>query len=178
MNGVLQFDTLILDGIHAHLTCHFLDRVMPWITALGDKGFLWIGITLVLLVWKRYRKTAFTLAVSLLICLVAGNLVLKPLVGRERPFEAGSVTELLIDAPEDFSFPSGHTMASFAAAGVLMASDKRLGIPALCIAVLIAFSRLYLYVHYPTDVLAGAALGLFVSFLSCRLCGLKPAKKG
>ena len=77
--------------------------------------------------------------------------------------------ELLVKTLSDFSFPSGHTLASFEAATVLMIRDKRFGIPALILAILIALSRLYLYVHYPTDVLAGALLGVFIGIFACFL---------
>lgn len=177
METILQLDTAVLDWIHRYMSCGFLDHIMPMLSFLGNKGGLWIGTAAVLLFCKRHRKTGLAMLVSLGLCLVIGNLILKPLVGRARPFEGGAMTTLLIEAPLDFSFPSGHTMTSFASAGVLLAADKRLGIPALCLAVLIAFSRLYLYVHYPTDVLAGAVLGLAVSFVSCRLCRLKPGKQ-
>lgn len=90
---------------------------------------------------------------------VVGNLILKNLVARSRPFSLNTTVNLLISAPTDYSFPSGHTMASFVAAMILYHTDKRLGIPALMLAFLIAFSRLYLYVHFPSDVIAGALIG-------------------
>ena len=111
------------------------------------------------------------MAAALLMGLVVCNIILKPLVGRIRPFDYellhfGKVIPLLIEAPTDFSFPSGHTIASAEAAGVLLLHDKRLGIPAAILAALIAFSRLYLYVHYPTDVLAALVLGIGIALLA------------
>jgi undecaprenyl-diphosphatase len=100
---------------------------------------------------------------SLLLCFLLGNLLLKPLVGRIRPCDIHSSIPLLIARPTDYSFPSGHTMSSFAAANIIFHANVELGIAAYILALLIAFSRLYLYVHYPSDVLAGMILGLFVS---------------
>lgn len=174
---ILQLDNAILNWIHTALRCDLLDWAMPYITALGNKGLLWILLGLILLLIKKHRKTAVTLAFSLLLCLFIGNMVLKPLVARIRPFEANGIETLLIEQPTDFSFPSGHTMSSFAAAGVLMTADKKLGIPALALAALIAFSRLYLYVHYPSDVLAGMALGIAISFFAQKICQSKFTKK-
>ena len=109
---------------------------------------------------------ALALIMGLLLC----NLTLKPLVARIRPYDYQLAffqknIPLLIEAQHDFSFPSGHTIASFEAAVALTLHHKKLGIAAIVLAVLIAFSRLYLYVHYPTDVLAGMVVGV-VSALS------------
>jgi undecaprenyl-diphosphatase len=108
------------------------------------------------------------LALDVLLC----NVMLKPLVGRMRPFTVNTGVELLINAPKDFSFPSGHTAASFAAAFALLFVKNKLWIPSMILASLIAFSRLYLYVHYPTDVLAGILLGLIVSVAANVICRL------
>ena len=97
---------------------------------------------------------------------------IKPLVGRIRPYDINTAVGLLIPRPTDFSFPSGHTGASFAAAAALEDSNYRLRIPAWVLAVLIAFSRLYLYVHYPTDVLAGAMLGILTGWTATEMVRL------
>ena len=167
-----SFDLPILDWIAAHMTCPPLDRLMPPITALANGGILWIGVALVLLVTAKHRKTGIQLAAALLLGLVVCNLGMKPLFARIRPFDYqlehfGKTVRLLIAAPHDYSFPSGHTIASFEAAAVLLANSKRLGIPALILAMLIAFSRLYLYVHYPTDVLVSGVLGTAIGLFAC-----------
>lgn len=110
---------------------------------------------------------------ALVLGLILGNGVLKNLFQRVRPYdlENALVQVPLIAKPGDWSFPSGHTLASFEAATVLMIRDKRFGIPALILACLIAFSRLYLYVHFPSDVLAGAILGIFFGFLGVLIVG-------
>lgn len=168
------FDLPILDGIAAQLHCAFLDTLMPLITALGNGGIFWIALALVLICIPKYRKAGLAMGASLLIGLLVCNLTLKPLVARMRPYDYqlthfGKNISLLIAKPRDYSFPSGHTIASFEAAVALTAHHKRWGIPALVLASLIAFSRLYLYVHYPTDVLASVVLGTGFAFLGSYL---------
>ena len=111
---------------------------------------------------------------SMLIGVVLCNMILKPWVGRIRPYDYqlehfGKTIQLLVATPHDYSFPSGHTIASFEAAVALTVHNRKLGIPAMILAVLIAFSRMYLYVHYPTDVLASVILGTAIAFLGCFL---------
>lgn len=177
-----SFDLPLLDWISTHFGCPFLDAVMPAISFLGNGGWIWIATALILLCIPKYRKIGVAMSVALLMGLVVCNLLLKPLVGRMRPFDYqlfhfGRIIPLLIDAPTDFSFPSGHTIASFEAATVLMLHKKTWGIPAMVLACLIAFSRLYLYVHYPTDVLTSVVLGVGIAFLAVNFvnkgCALK-----
>ena len=170
------FDLPILDWIQAHLQCGFLDAVMPVITLFGEHGLFWIICAVILILTKKYRKAGLSMGVALLMGLIVCNLTLKPLIMRIRPYDYqlqnfGVTINLLIDGLHDFSFPSGHTIASFEACTVLMLNDKRLGIPATILAVLVAFSRLYLYVHYPTDVLAAVVLGIAFGFLGNGLGG-------
>ena len=165
------FDLPILRWITENLRTPLGDAVMPAITFLGDGGWIWIAAALVLLLIPKYRKTGLTMAVALLIGLIVCNLTLKPLVARMRPFDYellyfGRVIPLLVETPTDFSFPSGHTIASVETATILLLHDKRIGIPAAILAALIAFSRLYLYVHYPTDVLSSLALGAAIAYLA------------
>ena len=159
----------ILDWIQAHLCCGFLDAVLPVITRTADHGELWIILALVLLVIRSQRKYGAAVACGLVLDLVSCNLLLKPLVGRIRPFAVNTAVELLVKAPLDSSFPSGHTAASFAAVFALKAAGSPLWKPALAVAVVIAFSRLYLYVHWPSDVLAGVLLGAAVGWAGAKL---------
>ncbi len=166
-----NFDLPILQWIEENLWCPVGDALMPRITHLGDGGIVWIALALMLLCIPKWRKTGLSMALALLMGLLVCNLWLKPMVGRLRPFDYqlqcyGRVIELLIAAPKDFSFPSGHTIASFEAATVLLLRSRKWGIPALLLAVLIAFSRLYLYVHYPTDVIASVVLGTLFGLLA------------
>ena len=150
----------ILDALQ---TIHtpVLDAMMCGITRLGDVGIIWILLCIVLLVLPKTRKSGVILMAALLVDLVICNGILKPLVHRIRPFDVRTGIELLVKRPTDFSFPSGHTAASFASVMALyLAGEKKIWISSLGLAVLIAFSRLYLYVHYPTDVLGGVVAGL------------------
>jgi len=166
----VHFDLPILDWIAANLRCAFLDTVMPVITVLGDAGIFWIALSAVFLLIPKYRKAGLSMGIALLIGFIVCNLTLKELCGRIRPYDfADKAMQLLIATPDDPSFPSGHTIASIEAATALAIHDKKLGIPALTLAGLIAFSRLYLYVHYPTDVIASIGLGIGIAFFSCWL---------
>ena len=109
---------------------------------------------------KRYRFTGIAILGALLLDFVTANLLLKPFVARSRPCWINDTVEMLVRVPQDYSFPSGHTMASFAAAGALLFMGHRMGIWAALLAALMGISRLYFYVHFPTDVLAGTVLGL------------------
>ena len=154
----------ILDWIQAHLRCGFLDAVLPVISWTSNHGEIWILLALCLLAVKQTRRQGTTVAVALLMDLLCCNMILKPLIGRVRPFAVRSAVELLVSAPLDASFPSGHTAVSFAAVFALKASGSPLWKPALVLASVIAFSRLYLYVHWPSDVLAGMLLGAALGY--------------
>lgn len=165
-----HFDLPILDWIVANLRCAFLDAVMPVITLLGDGGVFWILVAVALLFFPKYRKVGLGMGAALILGVLVCNVTMKPLLARIRPYDYqlehyGKTIELLISAQHDFSFPSGHTLASFEAATVLAIHNRKMGIPALILACLIAFSRLYLYVHYPTDVLFAVAMGIGFGFL-------------
>ena len=164
-----SLELAILNWIQVHLRCGFLDAVLPAISRTADHGELWILLAVVLLLIKNQRKHGAAMAVGLVLDLVSCNLLLKPLVGRVRPFDVHTAVELLIPPPLDPSFPSGHTAASFAAVLALKTAGSPLWKPALAVAVVMAFSRLYLYVHWPSDVLAGALLGAAVGWAGAKI---------
>ena len=167
----------ILDALQ---TIHnpVLDTVMCGITRLGDAGIIWILLCIVLLVLPKTRKSGVILMAALLVDLVICNGILKPLVHRIRPFDVRTGIELLVKRPTDFSFPSGHTAASFASVMALyLAGEKKIWISSLGLAVLIAFSRLYLYVHYPTDVLGGIIFGCLSGWLGYHIVKFAEGKK-
>ncbi len=167
MDFIINADLAVLDFIREHFANPVLDWFFKIITMFGEAGIFFIAVALVMVCFKKTRKTGFMIGAALALGFLIGNLGLKPLVHRIRPYEyGGRDIALIIDKLDDFSFPSGHTLAAFEAATVLMIRDrKHFGIPALVLAVLIALSRLYLYVHYPSDVLGGAILGTIFGVL-------------
>ena len=140
---------------------------MVGITSLGNAGWIWIALTAVFLILPKYRKCGVRMAIALILDLILCNLVLKPLAARPRPCWIDEQVKLLVAAPKDYSFPSGHSAASFAAAVSIFVMHKKEGAAALILACLIAFSRLYLFVHFPTDVLAGIAVWFYLCFSGC-----------
>lgn len=163
---IQQLDFSILDWILANLRCDFLDYLMPLVTLYAEHGILLIGIGVVLLIFRSHRVCGAAVLSGLTGGLLIGNLFLKNLIARARPCWINTDVSMLVSVPTDYSFPSGHTLHCFIVATVLMYYDKRLGVPALVMAVLVGFSRLYLYVHFPTDVIAGAAIGIGIGILT------------
>ena len=149
MERLFEMEGQLLLWIREVFASPVMDKIMIFISSLANKGMLWIGIGVVLLL---------SLAFNMVIC----NLLLKPLVARTRPYDLLGY-EILVRRLGDYSFPSGHTSASFAAATAIYAIDRRWGAAAYVLAALIGFSRLYLGVHFPTDVLAGAVVGILAA---------------
>ncbi len=166
---MLDIEFSILNFIQNHLRTDFGDIIMPLISKFGNSGMIWLCLSGVLCIIPKYRKVGITMFISIVLDVLLCNVMLKPLVARMRPFTVNTDITLLINAPTDFSFPSGHTTVSFAAAFSLLFSKNKLWIPSIILAILIAFSRLYLYVHYPTDVLAGILLGLIIGIVANRI---------
>lgn len=163
----MELDILLY--INTHLKNDFLDFLMPVISFFSDKGWLWIALAVVLLFTKKYRRYGVALSIGLVLCLVIGNIILKPLIARPRPYDAYSGVELLVEKLSDYSFPSGHTYSAFLGATILFFMNRKIGYAAFAFAVLTAFSRLYLFVHYPTDVLMGIVMGVSFALFSMYL---------
>lgn len=163
-----RVDIAILDAIQEHLRSPLLDTVMLFATHLGDLALVWLVAAAVLIALPRYRRFGVAVFVAVAVTAALGMLVLKPLFGRARPFVTYEFAGLLIPPPSGDSFPSNHSMVSFAAAAALCCLPGKgkgvvaVKVAAVLVACLIAFSRLYLYVHYPTDILAGAVIGAAV----------------
>ena len=169
---VIKIEIQILNWIQSMRT-PILDILMCFITKLGNAGGIWIVLTIILLFIPQKRRTGMILLAALCIDFILCNGILKNLFARVRPYDVNTSIQLLISRPVDFSFPSGHTAASFAAVSALyFAGEHRLWKLFLIPAVLIAFSRLYLYVHYPTDILGGVVCGVIAGYL-----GFKIARK-
>ena len=160
----MDWELAVLDWIQLHLRCAVLDWLLPLVSSWSNHGEVWILLAALLLLLRRQRKYGLAVTLALLLDLAACNLLLKPLIGRGRPFLLRPELVLLVHPPGDASFPSGHTAASFAAVFALRASGSCLWIPACVLASAIAFSRLYLYVHWPTDILGGILLGACVGW--------------
>lgn len=169
MELLQSFDNNILLFIHNNLLNPIADFLLPIITKLGSDGAIWILLSLILISMKKYRKYGFMILLSLVIYLIVGSKIIKPLVARPRPFMELDFIKLIVDKPSGYSFPSGHSMSAFSAATILMFMNKKIGITGIILASIIAFSRVYLFVHYPSDVIAGAVLGVIAGILSYKL---------
>lgn len=164
----MNIELSILDWIQT-LHTPFLDKIMVFITRLGDAGIIWIVLSIVLLLLPKTRKSGVVMVAALVVDVLLCNIVLKNLVARTRPYDVNTGVHLLVAKLHDYSFPSGHTAASFASVTALyLAGEKKLWKFALVLAYLIAISRLYLYVHYPTDVLGGILFGVISGYLGYR----------
>lgn len=165
-------DQTLLLFIKNNLHVHILDKLMVFITDLGNYGVIWIVISLVLIIGKKHWKIGVAVLIALGISSLLGDGILKFIVQRARPCALMPASELLIDKPLSYSFPSGHSMSSFACAIVLAIQfrEKRwIGAISMLTAAFIAFSRLYLYVHYPSDVVAGMIFGIAVGVAVVKL---------
>ena len=154
----------LLQDLHTPL----VDGLMTLITSLGDHGIFWLLLAAVLFAVPRTRLMGACMLVSIGIGFLLGNVALKNLIARDRPCWLDPTVQLLVQVPRDYSFPSGHTLVSFEGGVTIFMFNRKWGIPALMLAVLIAFSRLYLYVHYPTDILGGIITGCIAAYIGYR----------
>ena len=164
LDTLIQLDGNILLWIQENIRNDFLTPIMIFITSLGNAGIIWIAVALLCFCFKKTRKIGALVTFSLIGSLVINNIIIKNLVDRIRPYEVIEELNILIEKPAEFSFPSGHTASSFAAGVILfLACPKKYGIFALILAFLIGISRLYVGVHYPTDVLGGMITGTLIA---------------
>ena len=168
----MTWEFSVLDGIQHLFSSTWGNWFWPLFTKLGSGGIIWILLALWMLLVKKDRQRGVMTLVALLLCLLVGNLLLKNIVARERPFSFLPNMGLLIAIPNDYSFPSGHTMSSFAAAYCLsLGRHWWVKVIYFTLASAMAFSRLYIYVHFPTDILAGVVLGLISGILAKKIIG-------
>ncbi len=167
---IQNVDWTILHWIRDTLQCGVMDFLMPKITALGNGGAVWIVAAAAMMVSKKYRKYGIAMFAALAAGVLVGNVCLKHLIARSRPCWMETVA-LLIGNPTDYSFPSGHTLSSVIGAFMLTAANRKFGLLAIPLAALMGFSRLYLYVHFPSDVLASVVIGVWIGITA--VCGVK-----
>lgn len=168
MRVIYSLDERILYYIQRKLKCKALDFILPKISALGNGGLVWIFISIIFIFNRDYRKSGLLILLGLSIGFILCNLCLKPLAARPRPCWNDKNIKLLIPVPHDYSFPSGHTISSVTAS-VILSVTVQFGYIAIPVTVLISFSRLYLYVHYPSDILASVISGILISSLILHL---------
>jgi len=154
-----SIDQTILFFIQTNLHFPILDKIMILATATGDKGLIWILLSFLLLINKKTRNIGIITLVALTLSTIMGEGLLKHIVQKPRPYADFPLVHLLVDKSTPYSFPSGHTTASFAAAYVLSKYLKKFSPVIWIAAIAIAFSRLYLFMHYPSDIVAGVVLG-------------------
>ena len=167
-DGIIGLDFRILFWIQNYIVNPILTPIFKIITMAGNAGILWFVIALLLLISKKTRPWSLAIVFSLVLTGLVGNVVIKNLVARPRPFQM-MYFELMIAPPSGYSFPSGHTLSSFAAATAIFCYNKKWGVTASVVAFLMGFSRLYFFVHFPSDVIVGAVLGLLLGWLGYRM---------
>ena len=166
LEAVQNLDWSILEWIQEVFKSDFSDFFFKNITVLGNAGIFWILMSIAMLFSKKYRKHGIAALVALILQLIIINLIVKNAVARSRPFTLDPSITLLLKAPTDYSFPSGHTFCSVIGAYMATRANWKFGLFAIPIAVMIAFSRLYLQVHFPSDVVSGAVMGLLLAVIT------------
>lgn len=171
VNNLVKLDLKIIEYINMNIKCKTLDRIMKLITNMGNCGFVWIIISLFIIYNGNNKRLGVLSLLSLILTTIIGEIIIKNIVKRERPFKKlSNEYQLLIQKPKTYSFPSGHSGSSFAVSTVFLNLAGRSSIAVLMLALLIALSRVYLNVHYPTDVIAGILLGFLCGIIILLIC--------
>lgn len=170
----MTLDQMILLFIQDSIRCDWLTDIIRAITLMGDNGLIWLVLLLLLLIYPKTRKLGIVAGLSFLLCVGVAE-VIKNLVMRPRPFLDIAELVPLVKPPQSYSFPSVHTVSSFSVAWILLWSRERKAIryAVFAFALLMAFSRLYVGVHYPSDVLTGMLLAFLGSYIVWRWQGHK-----
>ena len=166
---VWALDTNILFWIQNLLRNDVFDVIIPFYTSLGEDGIIWITLGLILLIPKKTRKCGIMVLGALLVMLIVNNIILKNLIARSRPCWTFPEMVRLVKNPKSFSFPSGHTVSAFAVAFTVFSQHKKLGKVIIVMASIMAFTRLYVFVHYPTDVYGGILVAAAIAYFVYRM---------
>lgn len=171
ISWITQIDLHILYYVQDNLRNEVLNGVVKAFTSLGNYGLIWILFTLALLIYSDTRKVGIMCAVALILDLIVCNGILKNVIARTRPYDAFENIRCIVPPQPDYSFPSGHTASSFAAVvpAIVNKNTRKIGIAALIVAILMAVSRIYVCVHYPSDVVGGLIVGLLCGIASCKI---------
>jgi undecaprenyl-diphosphatase len=175
--SIIDLDQAILFYIQTNFHFPVLDEIMIFFTTVGNFGLIWILLALLLILKKETRYIGVLTLAALLLGIILGEGILKNIIQRPRPFTDFPSVQLLINQPSTYAFPSGHTMSSFAAAYVLSKYMNKYSLIIWIVAVTIAFSRLYLSVHYFSDIIGGIALGLICGKIVCEIYERKVKKE-
>ena len=158
-------DFNILYAIQA-IHSSFLDEIILFITkVMGNYGQIWLLVSLALCIPKKTRKAGICIVLSYILVFLIGQYGLKDLIARPRPCHIDKTVPLLVKRPESYSCPSTHSAWAFAAATSIYCYHKRAGIAVGVMAIIVGFSRLYLFVHFPSDVLIGAVMGIVLAVI-------------
>ena len=165
----MDFEFNILDYIQLNMKSEIMDCIMVIWSYLGHLSFIWILITFILLICKKTRRIGIACVIGFVLCLIIANGIIKPIVGRIRPYDINTTITLLTAKEIDYSFPSGHTVYAMCYAAIFFRKNKIVGTVTFVFAAIMGFSRLYLYMHFPTDVIFGAILGIVIGIYSVYL---------
>lgn len=166
---IWKFDFEILFFIQNYIRNPFLDIVFPFYTSLGEDGIIWITLGLLMLIPKKTRKCGIMVLCALLVMLIVNNIILKNLIARPRPCSFYPEMVDLVHLPTSYSFPSGHTVSAFAVAFTILSQHKKFGIVTVVMAAVMAFTRLYVFVHFPTDIYGGIIVAAGISYFVYRM---------
>lgn len=165
IDSIINFDVSSLLYVQENIRCSFLSNIFIPLTKSGDYGFIFILAGIVMLCFSRTRKTGIIFLSALAVNFIITNLIIKNLVMRTRPYEVIEQLSILIAPPHGYAFPSAHTSAAFACITTLYFTEKKVFPYALVFAILMGLSRIYVGVHYPSDVFFGAVAGILVAYL-------------
>ena len=171
LEAVTTWDASVITAIYENVHSAFLTMFFRIVTLLGEGGIFWIAVAVILLFFKKTRRSGICIGASLLIGVIVGNGIIKNVVARPRPYDAIAGIESVVSHLSDYSFPSGHSLCCFEAATALAMNRTKWAIPAYVGAVLVAVSLLFLFAHYPTDGICGALLGVLFGVLGSLAAG-------